>query len=114
MPEYSSFIGQIDNEKEYDSIAAAIELSRRGLLYLRKYYYNENIEVKGMVVGINLKLSDALADRWKKKLKYLGDFSSYKSLYDEIKKMRYSYRNLFQFSWFSFRMKSIKSLVDVY
>lgn len=111
VAQYSSFIGQIDNEQEYDSIAAAIELARRGNLYLRRYYYNENIDVKNKIIRINEILPDNLMDRWKKKLDFSGKISSYKSLYDIIKKSAYSYRNLFQFKWFSFRMKSCKSSV---
>src|SRR5207248_1797026 len=90
IAEYSSFIGQIDNEKDYDSVAAAIELSRRGLLFLRKYYYKENINVKGQVIGIKNKLSMDLVDRWKKKLN-LKKLITYQHLYDEIKKTKYSY-----------------------
>lgn len=110
IPEYSSFLGQINNPDDYDSIAAAIELSRRGLLYLRKYYYNENIEVKGEIIGIQKELPAFLADRWKKKLSCAGIFSTYLSLYEEIKKAKYSYRLLFDFKSFSFRLSSRKSL----
>lgn len=111
---YSSFIGQIDNENEYDSIAAAIELSRRGNLYLDKYYYKVDVEIVGQIIRVNERLSDDLADRWKKKLNCEGNLDTYKSLYDVIKNMKYSYRKLFQFNWFSLRLKSSKSLVYVY
>jgi hypothetical protein len=114
VPQYSSFIGQINHENEYDSIAAALELARRGLLYLSKYYYNENVNVEGRIVGIKQNLSNDLADRWKKKLNYEKVFVTYESLYKEIKKMKYSYRHLFQFSWFSCRLKSCKSLIYVH
>ena len=111
---YSSFIGQIENENEYDSIAAAIELSRRGNLYLEKYYYKVDVEIVGQIIRVNERLSDDLADRWKKKLNYDGILDTYKSLYDIIKNMKYSYRKLFQFNWFSLRLKSSKSLCYVY
>ena len=114
IAQYSSFIGQIDNENEYDSIAAAIELSRRGLLFVRKYNYNETIDIKGQIIGIKNKLSEYLMDRWKKKLNINKNLITYKDLYDEIKKMRYSYRNLFQFNWFYFRLNSYKSYVYLY
>ena len=113
IAQYSSFIGQIDNDKEYDSIAAAIEISRRGILFLRKYYYNENIDVTGKIIRIKEEINTQLADRWKKKLNVDFIFT-YKNLYDQIKKLKYSYRSLFQFDWFSTRMKSKKSLVYVY
>ena len=114
IPEYSSFIGQIDNENEYDSIAAAIELGRRGNLYLDIYYYKCKENIKGQIIRVNEKISDDLGDRWKKKLNYEGIFDTYKSLYDEIKRLKYSYRQLFQFNWFSLRLKSIKSLCYIY
>ena len=113
IAQYSSFIGQIDNEEEIDSIAAAIELSRRGLLYIRKYIYQENIEVKGQIIRIRERLSSALINRWKKRLG-TKDFLTYFDLYRTIKKVKYSYRNLFQVNWFCFRFRSRKSLVFLY
>lgn len=112
LPEYSSFIGQVRNENEYDSIAAAIELSRRAWLFISYYKHKDVQEVKGNIVGIMRKLPEHLVDRWKKKLN-VKKFTTYKSLYLEIKNMKYSYRNLFDPKSFSFRLKSEKSLVDV-
>ena len=112
MPEYSSFIGQIRNENDHDSIAAAIELSRRAWLFISYYKYQDIKEVKGNIVGIMRKLPKHLMDRWKKKLN-VKKLTTYKSLYLEIKKMKYSYRFLFDFKSFSFRLKSVKSLVDI-
>lgn len=112
LPEYSSFIGQVRNEDDYDSVAAAIELSRRAWLFVSYYKHKDVQEVKGNVVGIMRKLPKHLADRWKKKLN-VEKFTTYKSLYLEIKKSAYSYRNLFDPKSFSFRLKSEKSLVDV-
>lgn len=112
LPEYSSFIGQIRNENEYDSIAAAIELSRRAWLFV-SYYEKKNVqEVKGNIVGIMRKLPQHLVDRWKKKLN-AKRLTTYKSLYLEIKNSGYSYRNLFDPRSFSLRLKSRKSLVNV-
>jgi hypothetical protein len=113
IAQYSSFVGQIDNSDDYDSIAAAIELSRRGSLYIRKYHYKEDIEIKGKVIRVKEKLSKNLADRWKKTLN-IKNISTYLDLYNEIKKRKYSYRNLFQFDWFSFRLKSRKSELYVF
>ena len=110
---YSSFIGQIDNEQEYDSIAAAIELSRRGSLYIRKFHYKENIDVKGKIIRVKEKLSKRLVNRWKKKLN-VENISTYLDLYNIIKKMKYSYRFLFQHSWFSLRHKSPKSKIYIF
>lgn len=112
IPEYSSFIGQVRNENDYDSIAAAIEISRRAWLFISYYKYKDVQEVKGNIVGIMRKLPKHLIDRWKKKLD-VKKLTTYKSLYLEIKKATYRYRHLFDFKSFSFRLKSIKSLVDI-
>lgn len=112
LPQYSSFIGQIRNEGEYDSIAAAIELSRRAWLFVSYYQYKDAQEVKGNIVGIQRKLPKHLLDRWKKKLN-VKKLTTYKSLYLAIKKLGYSYRHLFDPRSFSFRSKSVKSLVDI-
>lgn len=112
LPEYSSFIGQIRNENEYDSIAAAIELSRRAWLFVSYYKQRDVQEVKGNIVGIMRKLPKHLSDHWKKKLN-VEKFTTYKSLYLEIKKMKYSYRHLSDVKSFSFRLKSVNSLVDI-
>jgi hypothetical protein len=113
LPEYSSFLGQIRNEQEYDSIAAAIELSRRAWLFVSYYKHKDVQEVKGNIVGIMRKLPEHLADRWKKKLD-VKKFTTYKSLYLEIKKAKYSYRHLFDPKSFSSSLKSVNSLVDIY
>ena len=105
-------MGQINNPEKVDSIAAAIELNQRGLRFVRKYKYDENVE--GGIIGASDKLSSNLVDRWKKKLNYDGLFSTYKHLYEVIKKSGHSYRYLFQPSWFSLRLKSSKSIIDFY
>lgn len=112
-PQYSSFIGQIQHENEYDSVAAAIELSRRCHLFVSYYIDRSTQEVKGNVVGIMRKLSRNLVDRWKKKLG-TKKLTTYKSLYLEIKKSGHWYRRLFHDEWFSSRMKSEKSFVFVH
>ena len=106
-------LSQVRNENDYDSIAAAIELSRRDWLFVSYYKHKDVQEVKGNVVGIMRKLPKHLVDRWKKKLN-VKKFTTYKSLYLEIKKTKYSYRHLFDPKSFSFRLKSGNSLVDVY
>ena len=50
LPQYSSFIGQVQHEDEYDSVAAAIELSRRCHLFVSYYVDRSMQEVKGNVV----------------------------------------------------------------
>ena len=113
LPQYSSFMGQIQNEDEYDSVAAAIELSRRCHLFVSYYVDKTEQEVKGNIVGVMRKLSRNLADRWKKKLGSKR-LTTYKSLYLEIKKSGHWYRRLFHDEWFSSRMKSAKSRVFIH
>jgi len=75
--------------------------------------YKDVQEVKGSIVGIMRKLPECLADRWKKKLD-IKKFATYKSLYLEIKKSKYSYRHLFDPKSFSSSLKSKKSLVNIH
>ena len=88
-------------------------MSRRAWLFISYYKYKDKKEIKGNIVGIKRKLPDHLVDRWKEMLNAEG-FATYKSLYDKIKKSGYSYRHLFDYKSFSFRLKSVNSLVDVY
>jgi len=113
IPEYSSFVGQVRNTDEYDSIAAAIELSRRAWLFVSYYYHKDVQEVKGNIVSIMCKLPECLANHWKKMLN-VKKFTTYKSLYLEIKKLKYSYRLLFDPRSFSSSLKSKKSLIDIH
>jgi IS605 OrfB family transposase len=114
IAQYSSFLGQIDYPNEYDSVAAALEIARRGIVFLKKFFYGDDGDIKGKIVRIQEDLPVDLADRWKKKLNSTGNFKTYKSLYEAIKKSKYSYRFLFQHDWFSLRMKSTKSLTFVH
>jgi predicted transposase len=113
LPQYSSFMGQIQHEQEYDSVAAAIELSRRCHLFVSYYIDRSMQEVKGNVVGVMRKLSRSSVDRWKKILN-AKRLTTYKSLYLEIKKSGHWYRRLFHDEWFSSRMKSGKSCVFIH
>ena len=105
-PFYTSFIGQVKNDKDYDPIAASKEVAFRGYL---------------MVQGINIKnyvdqfLSGSVTTHWKE---MLPDANTFKDLYDwSKKKSKNSYRFLFtdkekdRKSYF--RLNSRKSLVDL-
>jgi len=110
VPEYSSFIGQINNPKEVDSIAAAMEISRRTYLFIKIYKQktlsNQNIVFPKFNIG-------SLDDHWKKTLKdTLNSIKSWKQLYEWFKKSKTSYRFLFSKDKFfgnSFRLFSVKS-----
>jgi hypothetical protein len=106
-------MGQIQHEQEYDSVAAAIELSRRCHLFISYYIERSMQEVKGNIVGVMRKLSRSSVDRWKKILN-AKRLTTYKSLYLEIKKSEHWYRRLFHDEWFSSRMKSGKSCVFIH
>lgn len=108
--QYSSFIGQFMNPDEYDSIAAAIELGRRGNLFVRTYCKKE---IKEKIDIVYPELPDRnLMDRWKKKLNLGGvDFSSWKNLYDRVKETKLGYRSLFDEKSNFFSLNSYKSKV---
>ena len=85
-PFYSSFMGQLKNENDYDSVAASKEVCYRG------YIENKGIEIKSYVKDY---LSDLVATRWKN---MLPNICTNKELYDYFKgqkKSTTSYRFLF-------------------
>ena len=85
-PFYTSFIGQIKNEKDYDSIAASKEVSYRG------YLMNKGLKIYDY---INQFLSNSVTTRWKE---MLPNVETYKDLYNHFKnqkKSKNSYRFLF-------------------
>jgi hypothetical protein len=93
IPHYSSFIGQLNNPQDYDSIAASIEISRRSYLFIKMYIEQTktigNIVFPEFNVGfLNLHWKDRLGD-------ILNNIDSWKSLYLWFKKSKSSYRLLF-------------------
>jgi IS605 OrfB family transposase len=106
---YSSFIGQLTNENEYDSVAASIELSRRAFLMSLK----KKVSFRSIIYPRFTKKN--LPTRWKKMVEEKL-IKSWKKLYNEIKKSKARYRFLFSLDNFkgdSFSLKSPKSLVWV-
>ena len=115
-PQYSSFIGQLNNPDDYDSVAASIELSRRCFLY-RKIYLEKTMKPQNIIFPeFNV---DSLNFRWKDRL---GDIpcniNSWTSLYKWNKKSKSSYRVLFSpkgekffklYSWKSLTKRTIIS-----
>lgn len=107
-PFYTSFIGQVKNECDYDSIAASKEVAYRG------WIMNNGFEVSRYVKEF---LSGLVATRWKD---MLPDINTYQEMYLHFKskkKSKYSYRFLFndveKLKWSSFRLQSNKSMIDL-
>lgn len=115
LPQYSSFIGQINNPEEVDSIASAIELNRRAVLfdniYMKKMLPKQDI----IYPEFNL---DSLSTHWKEMIKdNLNKIKNWKELYNVFKKSKTSYRFLFDLNKIqvnSFRLYSIKSMINLY
>lgn len=112
VPQYSSFIGQLTNPEEVDSVAASIELSRRANLF-NKIYITEELEKQDIIYPkFNIGF---LMNRWKKDLENnLNNIKSWLELYDLFKKSKTSYRFLFSlkdFKGISLRLFSVKSNV---
>lgn len=112
VPQYSSFIGQLLNPNDYDSVAASIELSRRTYLY-KAIYIDKTLEPQNVVfpefdIGyLNLQWKDRLGD-------IPNNIMNWKDLFKWVKKSKYSYRFLFSENEKFFKLKSHKSLVKVY
>ena len=115
LPQYSSFIGQINNPEEVDSIASAIELNRRGVLFDKIYI--KNLIPKQDIIFPKFDIG-SLATHWKEMLKdNLNSINSWKGLYSCFKKSKTSYRFLFDSNKIranSFRFQSIKSRINLY
>ena len=109
---YSSFIGQMTNASEYDSIAASLELSRRA------YLFNKAIKLEMRPRGIVYPKFDVsiLPTLWKERAMEEG-IKSWKGLYQSLKKSKTRYRFLFVLDFFkgiSLSLNSYKSLVLVH
>lgn len=105
-PHYSSFIGQLTNEDDYDMVGASIELSRR------TFKFKNNLE-NVMYPKFNV---DSLSSRWKDLIKNQSKhINSWVDLFNLNKSQpESSYRLLFNKSKFigsSFSMKSCKSKI---
>ncbi len=97
-PQYSSFIGCIMYPDEVDSIAAAIELNRRGY-ELINYDKNNSISVMYPKFDVN-----HLKGLWKNQLDDLDFGDNWKQFYTKVKESKLRYRLL---------LDDIKNKVDV-
>ena len=107
-PYYTSFIGQVKNPEDYDSIAASKEVAYRGHLMDQKFRVNDYI---------NGFLSGPVTTHWKE---MLPDINTFKDMYNYFKfqkKSRNSYRFLFneaeKLKWSCLRLMSYKSNIDL-
>ena len=108
-PAYTSFMGQIDNPNDYDSVAASLEIGHRG------YLVSNGVKIKDYIKDRVINNNELQSTRWKK---MITDqlFGTYIELYKFFKKKKFlsSYRFLFRDNGFSLRMNSIKSDVVFY
>jgi transposase len=107
-PFYTSFMGCIKNDKEYDSIAASKEVA------FRLYLMINGVKVQDYV---NNFLSDSVSTRWKEMIPNIYTFKDLYNHFKTKKNSKYSYRILFndveKLKWSSFRLKSTKSMIDL-
>jgi IS605 OrfB family transposase len=103
-PEYSSFIGQLENPLDYDSVAASKEIAYRSFL-LSKGLNEYN--------SINRECMNLVPTRWKEMVPEV--FTTFKDLYYTFKKKKllYSYRVLYDSSHSSSSLNSYRSMVDL-
>lgn len=119
LPQYSSFIGQINNPEEYDSVAASLELARRAYLFVK--IYKEKVLPKQEIMYPEFNV-DLIATHWKEMLlgkdQILNDIKDWKELYYLFtKKSKSCYRFLFSLDSFqgnSFSSNSTKSMVTIH
>ena len=100
-PVYSSFIGNICNEAP-DPIAASLEIARRAMFkYIKGQFYPELID------------KTSLFNLWKESSSWV--YKNWKELFDITKTSKVKYRrSLESFDSEVFRLKSSKSMVNLY
>ena len=110
--QYSSFIGQLTNPNDTDSIAASIELNRRLKEYKKQYI--DRIEPHGPIVYPKFSLN--YLNRWKKEEIREEKIKDWRTAYNYVKEFGHSYRFLYvdyvkRKKCRVFRLKSKNSLV---
>jgi len=113
LPQYSSFIGQLSNPEDIDSVAASLEISRRANLFNKIFITKEIKEQTIIYPKFNV---DDLTNHWKEKLgSTLNNIKNWIELYNLFKKSKISYRfhrdNLKHHG--VFRLDSYNSLINI-
>lgn len=107
-PFYTSFIGQVRNENDYDSVAASKEVCYRG------YIMDNGIKVNEYV---NEFLSNLVTTHWKEMLPDINTFKEMYNYFKAKKKSKPSYRFLFndaeKLKWSCLRLQSNRSNIDL-
>lgn len=100
-PVYSSFIGNLCNNAP-DPVAASLEIARRAIFkYIKGKFYPELIK------------TESLFNLWKESSSWV--YSNWKELFDIVKTSELKYRrSLDSFDSKVFRLKSSKSMVNLY
>ena len=111
LPQYSSFIGQMQHPDDCDMVAAALEIGRRANLFNR-IYVRKDLN-KTDIVYPKYELSEPSRNRWKEETSD-ARITTWKGLYHRFKESEISYRFPFTSvkNWDAvFRLKSSKSLM---
>ena len=116
IPNYSSFIGNLvyRDEKLFDPCLSSIEISRRGYEFNHQYILKDKNKKKNIVLGNfdedRVKYTQSLEE-----LDINETFSSFKELYDKVKKSKVRYRfPLENCSYAVFSKNSIKNYQTLY
>ena len=116
IPNYSSFIGNLvyRDEKLFDPCLSSIEISRRGYEFNHQYILKDK-EIKKNIVFGNFDEDKVVYAQSLEELGINETFSSFKELYDKVKKSKVRYRfPLENCSYAVFRKKHIKTYQTLY
>ena len=116
IPNYSSFIGNLvyRSEKLPDFVLASIEIGRRGYEFNHQYVLKDKDKKKNIVFG-NFDEDKVVYAQSLEELGISEQFSSFKELYDKVKKSKTRYRfPLEQCSMMVFSKNSIRNYQTLY
>ena len=116
IPNYSSFIGNLVYRKEqlFDPCLSSIEISRRGYEFNHQYILKDKDKKKNIVQG-NFDEDKVVYIQSLEELSISEQFSSFKELYDKVKKSKTRYRfPLENCSYVVFSKNSIKNYQTLY
>ena len=116
IPNYTSFIGNLvyRSEKLPDFVLSSIEISRRGYEFNHQYIIKDKEQKKNIVFG-NFDEDKVVYIQSLEELGINETFSSFKELYDKVKKSKVRYRfPLDLCNYAVFRKKHIKTYQTLY